>query len=170
MKLKLTIITLLVVLIGVTFGVIGTAKANRSYFVPTVQTATATSSMDYMRATNSTLTLDAYSSTPVAVNSATLLVQSIASTSAAVQTITIQYSQDGIDWFQDNLSTTTSSSVIALNNTQRTYTITGNATASTTRTAISVPTPTRFVKATVATSTALSSVWLQWVPLREAIQ
>lgn len=169
MKLKLIIITL-VVLIGITFGVIETAKANRSYFVPTVQTATATTSVDYMRVENATLTLDAYSSTPLAISLATLLVQSIASTSAAVQTITIQYSQDGIDWYQDNLSTTTSSSVIALNNTQRTYTITGNATASTTRIAISVPTPTRFVRATVATSTALSSVWLQWVPLREAMQ
>lgn len=169
MKLKLTIITL-VVLIGVTFGVIGTAKANRSYFVPTVQTDIATTSPNYMRVSNEVEVFDAYSSAPFAVNSATLLVQSVASTSAAVQTITIQYSQDGIDWYQDNLSTTTSSSVIALNNTQRTYTITGNATASTTRLAISVPTPTRFVRATVATSTALSSVWLQWVPLREAIQ
>lgn len=146
-------------------------KANRSYFVPSVTTNNAAStSPDYMLVTGATLTLDAYTYQTGAINSATLLIQSVASTSAAVQTITISYSQDGIDWFQDNLSTTTSSAVVSLNNTQNRYTITGNTTASTTRLAINVPTPTRFVRASVATSTAKSSIWMQWVPVREMVQ
>jgi len=156
-----------VIIIGV--AVFATkVKANRSYFVPTVQTAIATTSPDYMRTANATLTLDAYTYAPVALNNATLLVQTTASTSA-VQTITINYSQDGIDWFNDALSTTTSASTIPLSGLQRTYTI-APASAGTVRNAINVPTPVRFVRATVSTSTALSSVWMQWVPVREMVQ
>jgi UDP-N-acetylmuramoylalanine-D-glutamate ligase len=147
---------------------VSVVKANKLYFISTTQTSSATTSPDYMRATNSVLILDAFANANYnALNSATLLVQSTASTSNAVQTITINYSQDGIDWYNDTVSTTTSASGIPLNNTQRTYVITGNTTASTTRLAIIVPTPTRYIRATVATSTALSSVWLRWVPVRE---
>lgn len=162
---KIILVTSLIVL-AVVIVTTSTVKANRSYFVPSVTTALATTSMDYMRATNSVLPLDAYTTSPTAINSATLLVQSIASTSAAVQTITIDYSQDGVDWF--SIATTTKG--YDLNNTKQTYTITGNTTASTTRVGITVATPVRYVRATVATSTALSSVWLQWVPIREMVQ
>lgn len=169
MKKIATILSIPVLLIAI---ILFTQKvqANRSYFVPSVTTAAATTSVDYMRTANATLTLDAYTYQTGAINSATLLIQSVASTSAAVQTITIDYSQDGIDWFNDELSTTTTAATIALNNTPGKYTITGNAVSSTTRIALSIPTPTRFVRATVATSTALSSVWMQWVPLREMVQ
>ena len=181
-KMKKIILSTLVLVIAIVVVTTMTVKANRSYGVPPVQTATATTSVDYMRATNSVLVLDAYAYSPTLLNSATLFVQSIASTSNAVQTITIDYSNEGAngvnckttpsacDWFADALSTTTSASVISLNNSQPTYTITGNDTASTTRKAIGVKTPTRYIRATVATSTALSSVWLQWIPVREMTQ
>ena len=147
-------------------GYVGTAKANRSYFVPTIQTSDSTTTLDYLRSANEVLTLDAYASSPTAINSATLLIQSVASSTASVQTITIEYSQDGIDWYGNTLSTTTTANPWNISSPMK-LTIVGNAVSSTTKTAVLVQTPVRYVRATVATSTALSAVWLQWVPVRE---
>ncbi len=148
-----------------------TVKANRSYFVPSVTTsiATSTTSTFPTAATRVTLDLDAYTYAPTALNSATLLIQVVSTTSTSVVTFTPQYSQDGIDWFVDNLSTTTTASNIVLG-TSRTFSITGNAVSSTTRVVVSIPTPTRYVRISAANTVASSTLWMQWVPIREMTQ
>jgi len=163
------------------------ALANSSFFLPSVQTSSATSTPQFLgvNAVNGTSTLvyDSYnngapSSVPNSspnsgiyktTDSAVLLVQSTASTSASIQKLYFQYSQDGIDWFDDYVSTSTSSRTVTYNAfSPNAITINGSAVASTTRFALSVFTPTRYVKAIVNATTASSSIWMQWVPRREA--
>ena len=155
----------------ITVAGLATVKANRSYFVPYVSTSAATSTTSTFptAATRVTLDLDAYTYASTALNSATLLIQVVSTTSTSVVTFTRQYSQDGIDWFTDNLSTTTTAGNIALG-TGRTFSITGNAVSSTTRAVVSIPTPTRYVRISAANTVASSTLWMQWVPIREMVQ
>lgn len=174
---KYIIITSVIVLIGIGVFVqkVQKANANRLYFVPATKTSTATTSPYWLGVNaaygTSTLALDSYLYSPTAIDSATLLVQSTASTSASVQKLYFEYSDDGIDWFNDLIASSTLGTITKNidNSTINSFTITGNSLASTTRFIISVPTPTRYVRATVNAITASSSIWMQWVPVREVI-
>lgn len=150
-------------------------KANRSYFPKLVTLNGATSTSTLMTvvpatvAASSTFQLDAYEGgTTFAFDSATMLVRQLASSSASVTTITIQYSQDGIDWFQNNLAPTSTENTPNSLTFPQTYTITGASTAaSTTLVALGVKTPTRYVRAFFTSGVGTSSIWAQWVPKRE---
>ncbi len=146
------------------------AGANQLYFPPTIQTDTATTTVQSVSGvvTFNTTPLDSYNTIPgIALNGATLLVRQVASTSAAITKIEVQYSQDGVDWFENNLSATSTLGNIQEITTAKTYQITGNTTASSTFKAIGLETPTRYVRAKFSAVAGTSTVWYQFVPRRE---
>jgi hypothetical protein len=179
-------------LIALIITIVGVIKvsANSSFFLTAVQTSTATTSPQFLGVNaafgTSTLVMDSYqngNTTTVpntqpnsgvyrAVDSATLLVQSTASTSASVQKLYFEYSQDGIDWYNDLIASSTLETITTnvSNTSLNSLTLVGNSVSSTTRFIMKVPTPTRYVRAIVNATTASSSIWMRWVPLREAIQ
>lgn len=164
-KISIGLSIVAIIIIASVLGSYNLAKANRTYFAPTVQTGTATTTTTSLTTgNNTTLILDAYNTVPAAINSATLLLQVVSSSSASTLTITPAYSQDGIDYFENNLASSTTSNNI----TQGNYSLlTGNTTSSTTRKAISVLTPVRFVKLTISATIGTSTIWAQIVPARE---
>jgi hypothetical protein len=137
------------------------------------KTATATTSVNYISAGNATTTLtcDAYNMDDKiaeykAIDSATLAIQFIASTSASILNTSIEYSTDGIDWFENNLSELSTTTYALSITTPQTITLSGNTTSSTTRKIVSVETPTRYVRAvfTVPVGAASSSIWAEFIP------
>ena len=146
------------------------SSANPSFFPPTVQTGAATTSVAYLAAGsgNTTLIFDSYTTTgsTYKTDKATLLLQTAASSTSSVFNVSFQFSQDGIDYYADNLdqgATTTTSRNISLANSY-VWTAAGTATSSK---AISITTPTRYVKAIVSVSGAAGAVWQQIVPVKE---
>lgn len=163
-KILITIGASLVVLFGAT-----AAHANALIFPKTVQTATATSTTSFLTpgAGTTTLTYDSYQNGPNRkADSATLLVQLQASSTSSVLGIKIQYSQDGIDWYGDNLQVATSSTNIATDNS---YSWTAASTASLNK-AIVFPVPTRFSRAVFTDTGANASIWAQVVPAVQVSQ
>lgn len=165
---KYTIITGAIALVLSLFGV-GMVYANSSFFLPQSQTAAATSSVSFLGLASSTsIVFDSFSAGSTrSADSATLLVQMVSSSSAAILNIIPSYSVDGFDYYDSELATTTTSNSI----TQANYfTLAGNAVSSTTKKIVSIPTPTRFVKITFTQAVATSSIYAAFVPLRQAIQ
>lgn len=169
--MKKIVITLsIAILIGIVS--FGTVKANKSYFVPPVQTSTSTTSPQFIGigtlASSTPVILDAYAYNATALDSAALLVQSVASTSASIQRLVIEYSDDGIDWFSNAYGTSTQG--FTIRDTDFIFhTITGNGSASTTSFILNVPTPTRYVRAIMVAKTASSSVWMKFISKREMV-
>lgn len=149
---------------------------------------TATTSPRYINAGNATSTLSCDSYTlssnnivPTAMSSAVLLLQYAGSSTSAILNTNIEFSNDNIDWYQNNLldymSTTTP--IASLNTTESmswTFSSTtagggriSNSTATSTR-AVSIPVPTRYVRAvfTVPIGAAAGAVWAQIIPKKEA--
>lgn len=169
--MKNKIIITLASIIGIAILGVSLAQANNSYILPLVSTAPATSTQIAIApatGSSTSITLDSYVyGSAFATDRASLLVQQIASTSSSTISIAFTFSQDNIDYFGDSM---TSTSTIANANdvtTTRSYTIHGNTTASTTRIAIPVPTPTRYIRATITSAIATSSVWAEFVPIRQ---
>lgn len=153
----------------------GTAHANPSSVSATVQTATATTSPAYMTpgTATSTLTFDAYANTGYGglntiADKAALLMQFTGSSTSAVLGIKYEYSQDGIDWYTNfmlgpaGLSTTT-----AVTNLATPTSITWTYSAATPKAIITVPTPTRYVRAVFSITGANGSIWAQVAPVKE---
>jgi len=152
-----------------TFVFAGVALANQSYFSAGTKSATATTSVNYMTAGNATTTItyDTYNGGNMQkTDGAVVLLQSVASTSASVQTIDVQYSMDGIDWFDwvDVGATTTPTRVL---DNKLAYTLNGNTTSSTTRRSLFLETPTRFVRVSIANTTGNGSIWGWILPWKE---
>lgn len=191
MKNKITLAIIGIMVLGiVSVAGLHKVKANRLAYGPVVANTTASSSPAYIGPTTnagtSTLVIDANDYSPgIAYNGFTLNVISTASTSNITQKFTIEYSQVGLngldcstgggagtvgntncDWYQDNATTTTNGLVIT-NTNGNTFTVAGNATASTTRFSIPIRTPMRYTRITVNAITASSSIYMQAVPLRE---
>lgn len=159
----------------VAFCIIGPTQkveANPSFFSPTVQTASATTTVNYATAGTgtTTLTYDTYTAgNTYKTNSAVLFTQFAASSTASVLNINLQYSQDGIDWYSDNLvsASTTVNSVLYIQ-TANSYTWVAAGTATSSK-AILIQTPTRFVRAieTIPVGAGAGAVWAQIVPNKE---
>jgi hypothetical protein len=184
--MKNKIIVSIALILGVIVVGTYTVKANPSFFPVTVQTATATTSPLFIPSggtATSTLVLDSYSSgNPRAASQATLLMQLAASTTPGTATlrINIQYSQDNVDWYDTVLNT-----VGGYSTTTRTFDIgtinqisypfssttadLGAGFSATSTRAISVQTPTRYVRAVFTSPPGATSLsyWAQWVPLKE---
>lgn len=173
-KTKIFLAGLSAAMLFTAFGIVNLAHANPLQFKPTVQTATATTTVSYMTAgtATTTLTLDSYApGQPFTTDQAVLFIQFTASTSASILNTTVQYSQDGIDWYSDGgtfengFATTTKPydlSQIAQ------YTLSNG----TTTRAINITTPTRFIRAqfSIPVGSAASGVWAQWIPSRQSSQ
>lgn len=184
--MKKYIFILAAVVLGL--SVFGVARANPLFFAVTTQTATATTSPSYMTAgtATTTLTLDTYSSgNSRAAYSATLLIQLAASSTATTLRTNIEYSQDGVDWYQDggslfpNFATTSKPFDIGqVNQFSLTYASSTAglgavpASQATTTRAVKINTPTRYVRAvfTLPTGSAAGAVWAQFVPIKEVAE
>lgn len=172
-KSKLLLAGVGVAMLFTAFGLINVANANPLQFKPTVQTATATSSVAYMTAgtATSTLTIDSNApGQPFVTDQMALLIQNVASSTSSILNIAIQYSQDGIDWYSDNGTVVATSTPFQIQ-VADTYTWTAAGTATTSK-ALFVRTPTRFVRAvfSVPAGAAAGGVWAQWVPSRQISQ
>lgn len=161
------------------------ARANPSFFTRANGLAcgslTATTSVSYMTAgtATTTYTFDTGCATAGSADSAVFVAQLTGSSTATILTTSFEYSQDGVDWYSDSLSqgaTTTSAQALTP---ARTYTL---AFASTTvgglggvgngrvYRAITVPTPTRYVRAIQSLTPASTNgaVWGEFVSKRQA--
>lgn len=160
--------------------------ANPSFFAPQAMTSTATSSPAFMTpgAATTTLVYDSYNlngtnqpivNDPTSAQSATLAIQFSASSTASVLNIGVERSQDGIDWYQDNLNslaTTSGSDSINVPSTfSWTYassTIgglpnTGNRIGK----LINIPTPTRYTRIIFSLTGTNGAVWAEFIPQKE---
>lgn len=122
-------------------------------------TAAATTTASFITAGVSTTTLT-YDSLFTASDKAVLLTQFAASSTSSVLNIGVQYSQNGIDWFDDELlesvnSTSTPVKSIQVANTYS-WTAVGTATSSK---AIYIPTPARFTRVQYSMTGANGAVW-----------
>lgn len=165
-------------------------KASPSAFLPTTQSASATTTVSYLTPGTATTSLiyDSFSiNNSGSVNKtqltdmATLFIQLAASTTATKLNINLEYSQDGIDWFQDggniqNGFATTSKpfdigqvSQYNFSFASSTAGLGGAATIGTTTRAISVRVPTRYLRAvySLAIGGGNGAVWSQIIPSRQ---
>ncbi len=184
-KLILIISAFAIVAVTVIAGITKSAQANPLFFPVTAQTSSATSSPTYMTAGNSTTTLtyDTYTSgNTTGAASAALLLQLVASSTSSILDTNLEYSQDGVDWYQDagmfnpSFSTTTKPFDISIVNKYR-YIWNGTQsglpavvlTTGTTTRAIALRTPMRYVRAvfTLPADSAAGAVWAQFVPIKE---
>lgn len=186
MKKVISIIIIAAVFVLGGYASINVVKANPTFAPVTVQTATATSTITYMSpgVATTTLTLDTYSSgNPRLAYNATLLIQFVGTSTASILNTNIQYSQDGIDWYQDggsltnNFATTTKPFDIGQVNTfNYTFSSTspslGAAISATSTRAVRVNTPTRYVRAlfTMPIGSANGAIWAQFVPIKEVAE
>lgn len=165
----------------VTLGLASVAHANPSYFVPTVQSAPATTTVNYMTSGTATTTLPVYDSfnsgSTYKTDFAVLLEQFIGSSTSSVLNTNIEYSQDGVDWYQDgiiqNATTTQPVNITAAN--YYTFAWTGKqagglagSNATSTR-AIMIPTPLRFTRVVLSmpVGSAAGATWAQIVPIKQ---
>lgn len=158
------------------------AGASTLYFPITSQTAVATSTLSYMTAGTGTTTpvYDAYSSgTQKKIDLASLFVQATASSTNTKYSIAFEYSQNGVDWYQDGssnfqLSTTTGATNVSTANSVyfnfASSTLGGvvSATAPENK-IINVSTPVRFVRAVISlpSGSTNGAVWAQFVPAQQ---
>jgi len=173
MKKYLSLIAIVALIVAISYGVHQT-KANVFIFPPSPATATATSTYANIGIGVGTTTLlyDAYASGQTfATEGATVLVIDSATTTAAVLNISLQYSQQGGDWYADDInliSTTTGSYPISLS-TPVSYQF-KPAGSSTTMFAFPIMTPTRYVRAVFSSTGATSSIFARIVPIRQQVQ
>jgi hypothetical protein len=144
------------------------SHANPLQFVPTTQLATATTSVAYLVSGGSatTTTFDAYAQgQPLAIDKGVLLLQNAASSTSSVLDVSVQYSNDNIDWYSDQLlaPTTTAMDISVAN----TYHWKATATATTSK-AITLSFPTRYVRVVYSASGAAGAIWWQFVPQRQS--
>lgn len=167
--------------------VTGIAKANTLLFPYTTSTATATTTPSFMTpgTATTTLVLDSYTAPGGYANdAATLFIQLSSSSTPTALNTNLEYSQDGVDWFEDggtmaaNYATTTKPFDISqVNQFRLNYASSTaglgpvSATRATTTRALLVKTPTRFVRAifTIPIGFGNGSVWASWIPNRQRI-
>lgn len=165
----------IVALISVT--VFSVARANPTYLPPhsACSTSSATSSVSSISTSTATITLtcDSYAlatglTDPTAMTSAVLAMQYRAPQATTALTVTLQYSEDNVDWYDDNLgtvATTTGPTNIAPAKTY--FWLVG--TTSTSSKVVDVRTPTRYVRAqfTATAGAATSTIWATFIPRKE---
>lgn len=153
-------------------------------FVPTVQTAPATTTLSYMTpgTATTTLTYDSFLNGQIkGINQGVLLTQFTASSTGTIFNINIEDSQDGIDWYKDNTNAiaATTSLPYALN-TVNSYTFPFASTSAdgapvaannkTSFKAVTIDFPTRFVRIfyTLVLGGNNGAVWGQFISERQS--
>lgn len=173
--------SLVIGLILATLAVLGSSVvlANTSYFPPhsNCVTGTSTSSASQL-ATSSTVTLtcDSYALStglvdPTAIDTSILAVQFRAPQATNQLTIAMQYSIDGIDWYDDNLGIVASTTGNIVIDPKHTYTWIAGGTSTTSK-VIEIKTPTRYMRAvfTAAANFATSTVYAEFAPKKQRVQ
>lgn len=156
------------------FSAFSIAHANPSFFSPTVQTSgtsVATTTVTYMSpgTATTTLTYDTYTAgNTYKTNAAVLFTQLNASSTSSILNIALQYSQDGVDWYANNLTagaTTTATVSIAQSNSLTWTTPVSGANLK----AVQIETPTRFVRAiySIPIGAGNGALWAQIIPNKE---
>lgn len=166
-------------------------SANALFTAPSAKTAVATTSAAFLSAGQgtTTVTYDSYgvfgtnqtgSGNTSIPNKGTLLVQFAGSSTASVLNISYEFSDDGIDWYKDNIYTVPTSTPTYY--AQPSYNISwtfasstvggvhvSNANSATSTKAFSFPVPTRYVRAvfTIPAGASAGRVWAQMIPLKE---
>lgn len=155
-------------------------QANPLQISPLTSTAAATTTVSYMTPGTGTTTLqyDSYGTgQPRATDRAALLVQFTASTSASILGISLEYSQDAVDWYFDNkipqatttqaisLQTPTSYSWIFASSTPGG--LPGATFANRVGKVINVDIPTRYVRAVFTNTGAAAGVYASFVPQKQ---
>lgn len=175
-------ITLLALFSLVSLGFAPVTHAQPLYFIPTVQTAAATSTRVYMTPGTATTTLvfDSYLQGQIrGVNQGVLLTQLTASSTATTLKINEEVSQDGIDWYADNTMEGTTTNVYSLSPANSYFyqysSTTPNgavvpATANQGFKAVTLDFPTRFIRIfyTLALGGTNGAVWGQIIPERQS--
>ncbi len=161
------------IIIGVAaiLAITGIVSANSSFFLPNTPTAAATTSLSYMGIGTATTTLsyDSFQGGQYrATDKTAVLVQFVASSTSSVLGVDVQYSQDGIDWYSDNVNTATTSISQVLDTSNR-YTWKASGTATSSK-IFTISTPTRYFRAVFSMTGAAGGIWAQFVPQRQAIQ
>jgi hypothetical protein len=171
------------------FAVAGTAQANPSYFAIGTSTNAATTSPAYMTpgtGTSTTPVFDAYAQTlnggvTSKADTAGLLVLFTASSTNTVLNASVEYSQDGIDWYRNfvvdpNQTGTSTAPVFSVGNPYSfswqfaSSTVGGTAVASTSNrstAALLIPTPFRYTRVVFTMTGTAGAVWAQLVPIKE---
>lgn len=171
------------------FAAAGTAQANPSYFAIGTTTAAATTSPAYMTPGTGTSTspiYDAYAQTlsggvSSKADTVGMLVQFTASSSATVLNASVEYSQDGIDWYRNfvvdpNQTGTSTAPIFSVANpysfrwqfassTVGGIVVPPNSNRSTA--ALLIPTPFRYTRVVFTLTGAAGAVWAQLVPIKE---
>ncbi len=144
------------------------ANANPSFFAGGVVSATATTSPVLMQAATATTTIVTYDTytqgIPTKTTNAALLVQ-FAGTNTPALNMAFQFSQDGVDWYDDNY--TQSATGYPVNSVTQSNILTWTSNNATTSRAFALPTPTRYVRVNAKMTAAPGSVWMQVVPSKE---
>lgn len=157
-------IALLVAILAIA-GFAQHAKAN-ALDMGTKSSAAATTTVTYFTTTTATTTLITYDSfangDPNAFDKLALSTQFAASSTASVLSIYIQYSQDGIDWYDNNTTSTSTGDISGP--IYNTWTAAGTATSSK---IITVNTPTRFTRVNYAIKGASGAVWAQFISQKQ---
>lgn len=183
--------TLIAAIVAISFGA-ASVYANPSSIATTAQTATATTTLSYMTigAATTTLVYDSYLNRPTTADSAIMLVQFTASSTASVLGISYEYTNGGpgldclgapntCDWYRDNtmisVNATTSQafSVTVPNSYSWTFASSsqggGNVAATNNRAlkTLTIPTPARYVRAIFTATGTPSAIWAQIGPKKE---
>lgn len=165
------------------------AHANSSFFAPQAMTATATTTPFFMTPGNATSTLvyDSFNlsgtnqrvvNDPTTADTAALAVQFTASSTASILNFVVERSDDGVDWYQDNVVApfATTSPVIQLATpisyswayASSTINGVGNS-GSRLGKVVTIPTPTRFTRVifSLAAGGTNGAVWAKFIPEKQ---
>lgn len=165
------IVSLLLAIAVIFLIPVGLAHANPLRFPATAQSAAATTTVTYLTSSTATTTLFTYDTYAngggtQATDKAVLNVQLAASSTSSVLDVTVEHSQDDIDWYQDELSVPSSAGLqtITVPN-SFVWTAAGTATSSK---AVLVPTPERYLRVKASISGASGAVWAQLVGQKQS--
>jgi len=180
------------IIIGIIIGIsiVGFSSfvyANPSYFVPTYATATATTSPAYMTpgTATTTLTFDAYDIdqtdesrgfNPTVLGGLSLAVQYTGSSTDSKLNWQYEFSDDGIDWYWENIETNTNATTTQVAQSNRIYewpfasstSITGGS-SDRAHKLITVPTPTRYIRTHLylPVGSTNGAIWAEFIPIKQ---
>lgn len=170
------------ILIVLAFATI--AHANPFYVGTKARTATATSTLAYMApgAATTTIVYDSYeqfgtnqanSGNQTIPNTVALGIQGIGSSTASVISVTCEFSDDNIDWYQNELfpATTSVPQLLTFPNsftfTNASSTIGGLTVANGYKKLLECPVPLRYVRAIISDTGASAAVWATFIPTKQ---
>lgn len=157
--------------------------ANPFYTGMKAKTSTATTTLAYLNAgtATSTLVYDSYeqsgtnetnSGNITIPNTVALAIQGVGSSTSAVLNVTCEFSDDNVDWYQNEIFPATSTGPIVIN-TPVSFTYTnasstiGGVVATGFKKLVQCPVPLRFVRAIIGNTGAGVGIWAAFIPTKQ---